>query len=82
MQLKHALFVVATVLSSAMVPAVNAGAGDVLTATRILQEVIRESPFLVDRTETVTWTQSTSITETTTATPIPDTVETAPATIS
>ncbi|KAF9461178.1 hypothetical protein BDZ94DRAFT_1310898 [Collybia nuda] len=44
---------------------------EVLTAERIYHTVIDESPFLVDRTTTIVWTQSPSIIETETATPGP-----------
>ncbi|TFK32862.1 hypothetical protein BDQ12DRAFT_691909 [Crucibulum laeve] len=40
----------------------------VFTAERIIHTIIQESPFLVDHTTTVVWTQSSSISETTTAT--------------
>ncbi|PPQ86147.1 hypothetical protein CVT25_003097 [Psilocybe cyanescens] len=35
----------------------------VLTAKRVYHTVIDQSPFLVERTSTVVWTQSSSITE-------------------
>ncbi|RXW24333.1 hypothetical protein EST38_g1522 [Candolleomyces aberdarensis] len=52
----------------------QAFAAEVLTAPRVYHTVIKQSPYLVERTTTVTWTQSTTITETATPTPIPDTV--------
>ncbi|RXW16492.1 hypothetical protein EST38_g9360 [Candolleomyces aberdarensis] len=73
MQLKLTLAVIASVLTS-YAPPVLAAEGDVLTATRVFHTVIRESPFLVDRTTTVVWTQGASVTEEAQPTAIPDTV--------
>ncbi|KAF8075355.1 hypothetical protein FPV67DRAFT_629929 [Lyophyllum atratum] len=51
----------------ALVAASNAATvpeGKVLTAERVYHTVIDESPFLVDRTTVVVWTQSPSVTAT------------------
>ncbi|GLB41427.1 hypothetical protein LshimejAT787_1000270 [Lyophyllum shimeji] len=45
------------------------GAQDVITAERIYHTIIPQSPYLVDRTTTIVWTQGPSISDTDTATP-------------
>ncbi|KAF6745608.1 hypothetical protein DFP72DRAFT_1077386 [Ephemerocybe angulata] len=74
MQTKSLFFTLVTFLSCAMT-AVRANEGDVFKATKIFQQIVPTSPFLITKTEMVTWTQSASITTTTTATPIPETIE-------
>ncbi|KAJ2917920.1 hypothetical protein MD484_g2487, partial [Candolleomyces efflorescens] len=73
MQFKFTLAVIAGILAS-YTPQVIAAEGDVLTATRVFHTIIRESPFLVDRTTTVVWTQGKTVTEASEPTAIPDTV--------
>ncbi|KAF6745622.1 hypothetical protein DFP72DRAFT_1077405 [Ephemerocybe angulata] len=73
-------FTIATIVASQLPIAVSAAEGDVLTATKVFQTIVSESPFLVTRSTIVTWTQSASITESTSITPIPESIETAPAT--
>ncbi|RXW19651.1 hypothetical protein EST38_g6208 [Candolleomyces aberdarensis] len=74
MQFKYTLIALAGVLASFTT---QTFAAEVLTAPRVFHTVIQQSPYLVERTTTVTWTQSTTITETAAPTPIPDTVGTA-----
>jgi hypothetical protein len=68
MQLKS-LFVVAAF----QVAATFAAQGQVLQQEKIYHTVISQSPFLVERTTTVTWTEGTTITDTSlpTAAPTP-----------
>ncbi|KAJ3523837.1 hypothetical protein NMY22_g11260 [Coprinellus aureogranulatus] len=75
MHLAKSLFAVASMTALTML-GVFAAEGDVHTATKVYQTVVSQSPFLVEQTTMVTWTQSASVAESTTATPIPDTVET------
>ncbi|TEB22100.1 hypothetical protein FA13DRAFT_1799212 [Coprinellus micaceus] len=77
MQFKGAFLIVAAVLASST-PAVFAKEGDVLRATRVFHTIIRQSPFLVESSTTVTWTEGPSVTDTATPTPIPSTVQLAP----
>ncbi|KAF8076152.1 hypothetical protein FPV67DRAFT_1664453 [Lyophyllum atratum] len=42
---------------------------NVITAERVFHTVIAQSPYLVDRTTTIVWTQSSSIVDTETSTP-------------
>ncbi|KAF8798630.1 hypothetical protein BYT27DRAFT_6897286 [Phlegmacium glaucopus] len=69
MQLKSIFFTIAQVLVVlALVPRDE----PVLTAERIYHTIIDQSPFLVERTTQVVWTQSPSITQTLpTDTPVP-----------
>ncbi|KAJ2916704.1 hypothetical protein MD484_g3719, partial [Candolleomyces efflorescens] len=55
MQFKSALLVVAGMLALHM-PQALAAEGDVLRATRVIHTIIRQSPWLVESTTTVTWT--------------------------
>ncbi|KAF5325831.1 hypothetical protein D9611_000625 [Ephemerocybe angulata] len=75
MQVKYTLLALVSILTSTF-SAVTADEGDVFKATKIYQEIVTTSPFLITKTEVVTWTQGPSITESTTVTPIPDTIET------
>ncbi|KAF6756268.1 hypothetical protein DFP72DRAFT_895073 [Ephemerocybe angulata] len=74
MQFKYTAFAFASLLASTM-SAVKAAEGDVFKAPKVFQQIVPTSPFLITKTETVTWTQSPSITESTTVTPIPTTIE-------
>ncbi|KAF5341079.1 hypothetical protein D9611_005995 [Ephemerocybe angulata] len=76
MQFKQLALAVALAFA---LPAVHAGEGQVLTATRVFHTIVKYSPFLVESTTVVTWTQSSSIAETATPTPIPNAVATAAA---
>ncbi|KAF5316702.1 hypothetical protein D9619_006807 [Psilocybe cf. subviscida] len=69
MQLKS-LFVVAAVQVAA---AFAAAEGQVLEQEKIYHAVISQSPFLVEMTTTITWTEGASITDTSlpTAAPTP-----------
>ncbi|TEB23094.1 hypothetical protein FA13DRAFT_1798362 [Coprinellus micaceus] len=69
------LAVVAGILASSMI-GVEAKEGDVLSATKVFQTIVKESPYLVTQTTVVTWTQSASLTEEVKPTLIPETVET------
>lgn len=56
---------------------VKAAEGDVLTAVRIVQEMVDQEPFLIDVTSTSSvYSQGPSITPSATVEPIPDTIET------
>ncbi|KAH9474393.1 hypothetical protein JR316_0012851 [Psilocybe cubensis] len=63
MQLKHILLFLTPLVT------VYAAEPTVLTAKRVYHTVIDQSPFLVERTSTVVWTQSPSITEAQPTTP-------------
>ncbi|TEB14493.1 hypothetical protein FA13DRAFT_1799223 [Coprinellus micaceus] len=78
MQFKRALLFAAVALPTAFA-AEAVKEGDVFTATRVIHTIIKESPYMVDRTTTVVWTAGPVISTTESATPIPETVETAPA---
>ncbi|KAJ8502763.1 hypothetical protein ONZ45_g11453 [Pleurotus djamor] len=51
----------------------SAATASIFTAERVYQEIVSESPFIVQRTEQVVWTQTTTIIEvdTVTATTVP-----------
>ncbi|KAJ3510609.1 hypothetical protein NLJ89_g4581 [Agrocybe chaxingu] len=55
--------IVIVAIQALAVVALERRAPAVVTAERVYHTVIRQSPFLVDRTSTVVWTQSASITE-------------------
>ncbi|KAJ3541838.1 hypothetical protein NMY22_g3740 [Coprinellus aureogranulatus] len=77
MQFKSTALILVAMLAS-FVPFARADEGDVLRATRVVHTLIRVSPFLVESTTTVTWTEGPSVTDTATPTPIPSTVQLAP----
>ncbi|KAF8951822.1 hypothetical protein BDZ97DRAFT_2084112 [Flammula alnicola] len=58
MQFKSILFVVCPVIT---VMALERRAAAVFTAEKVYHTVIDQSPYLVDRTTTVIWTESASI---------------------
>ncbi|KAF8076153.1 hypothetical protein FPV67DRAFT_400248 [Lyophyllum atratum] len=53
----------------ALLKTVGAQDANVITAERIYHTIIPESPYLVDRTTTVVWTQGPSISDTETTAP-------------
>ncbi|RDB26966.1 hypothetical protein Hypma_005137 [Hypsizygus marmoreus] len=67
--LSAAIFFISFLALRASAGVVDAGA--VVTVERVYHTIIDQSPFLVDRTTTIVWTQGPSIvdTETPTATP-------------
>ncbi|EAU89645.1 hypothetical protein CC1G_02534 [Coprinopsis cinerea okayama7 len=58
MQLKFTFASLVAILASNVALAAE---GDVFTATRVFHTIIKEEPYLVDRTETFVWTQGPSI---------------------
>ncbi|TFK20275.1 hypothetical protein FA15DRAFT_673649 [Coprinopsis marcescibilis] len=68
MQLKFTLFAFAALIAFTK-PGVQAAEGDILTATKVFHTIVQQSPFLVDRTTTLVWTQSSSISDSATPTP-------------
>ncbi|TEB36964.1 hypothetical protein FA13DRAFT_1787252 [Coprinellus micaceus] len=59
MQFKSTVLAATALVASTMPLVLGADVvteGDVFTATRVVHTVIRESPFMVDRTTTVVWT--------------------------
>ncbi|TEB23092.1 hypothetical protein FA13DRAFT_1740403 [Coprinellus micaceus] len=75
MQSKNVLLI-AVAIFSPLLPGVFAAEGDVYTATKVFQTVVSQSPYLLEQTTVVTWTQSSSITESATPTVIPDIIQT------
>ncbi|EAU89559.1 hypothetical protein CC1G_02448 [Coprinopsis cinerea okayama7 len=58
MQLKLAFFTLVSILAF---NGVSAEEGDVHTVTRVFHTIVKQSPYLVDRTTTVVWTEGPSI---------------------
>ncbi|KAF8959651.1 hypothetical protein BDZ97DRAFT_1837267 [Flammula alnicola] len=58
MQFKSILFVVCQVIA---VMALERGGAPVFTAKKVYHTIIDQSPYLVDRTTTIVWTESASI---------------------
>ncbi|KAF6747073.1 hypothetical protein DFP72DRAFT_1062500 [Ephemerocybe angulata] len=77
MQFKLFVVSLACIIASTA-PAVRAAEGDVFRATRVYHTVIKQSPFLVTSTTTVTWTQGPSVTDAAATTTVPVSVATAP----
>ncbi|KAJ3508234.1 hypothetical protein NLJ89_g5869 [Agrocybe chaxingu] len=71
MQFKRSTVAVTKVLAFLALATVSAE-GKVLTVERIFHTIVSQSPFLVDETTTVSWTQSASLSTTEpTAAPTP-----------
>ncbi|RDB27360.1 hypothetical protein Hypma_004467 [Hypsizygus marmoreus] len=65
--LLKSLFALWTFVVASNAAAIEPDEGRVLTVKRIYHTIIDKSPFLVDRTTTIVWTQSPSISATTDA---------------
>ncbi|KAL0954401.1 hypothetical protein HGRIS_003385 [Hohenbuehelia grisea] len=61
MLFKYAIYLIALATAVASLEQRAEAAAPVLTAKRVFQTVIDESPFIVKKTTTITWIQSPSV---------------------